>query len=269
MKRKYKLTSKNADKYQLYEKSVQSVDFEVEFIERMFKKYRRGTCLDIREDFCATASISAAWVKSNKKKKAYAIDLERKILNVARKTIKKSLSEEQSMRLKLIHGNSQIQETKKVDSVIAMNFSYWVFKERNSLSKYFLNAYKHLKNKGIFILDAFGGYEAHQELEERTKYKDFTYVWDQHRFNPVNHDITCYIHFEFRNGSKMKRAFKYDWRLWSLPEITECLKGVGFTSIEIYMQGWDKKNDCESDKFYRVTRCDADPGWIAYIVALK
>ncbi len=269
MKKKPKLTAKNADKYQLYEESVQSVDFEVEFIKKMFKKYKRGICLDVREDFCATASISAAWVKDGNSRKAYAIDLEKKILQIAKKRINKSLSKEQLSRLKLIHGDSQIKSTQKVDSVIAMNFSYWVFKERDALKKYFANAYKHLHKKGIFFLDAFGGYEAHQELEESTKHKGFTYVWDQDKFNPVNHHLTCYIHIEFKNGSKIKNAFKYDWRLWSLPEITECLKEVGFKSVEIYMQGWDDKNDCESDKFYRVTNCDADPGWIAYIVALK
>ena len=37
MKKKSKLTSKNADIYDLYERSVQSVEFEVEFIEKMFK----------------------------------------------------------------------------------------------------------------------------------------------------------------------------------------------------------------------------------------
>ena len=269
MKKKSKLNSTNADKYDLYEKSVQSVEFEVQFIDKMFRKYNRGKCLDIREDFCATASISAEWVKHNKNKTAYAIDLDRKILNVAKKRINKYLSQEQSNRLQLIHGNSQSKITKKVDSVVAMNFSYWVFKDRSSLKKYFSNAYKHLKKDGILLIDAFGGYEAHQELEERTKHNGFTYVWDQHKFNPINNDLTCFIHFEFSNGSKIKRAFKYEWRLWSLPEITECLKSVGFDLVDIYMQGWDEKNDCESEKFYHVKKCDADPGWIAYIVALK
>ena len=269
MKKKYKLTAKSADKYELYEKSVQSVDFEVEFIDKMFKKYNRGICLDIREDFCATASISVAWVKDNNSKRAYAIDLDKKILNVAKKRMDKSLSKEQSSRLTLIHGDSQTLVTKKVNSVVAMNFSYWVFKKRTDLKKYFYNSYKYLKKDGIFIVDAYGGYEAHQELEESTKYKGFTYVWDQYKFNPINNHITCFIHFEFSDGSRIKRAFRYDWRLWSLPEITECLKSVGFTSVDIYMQGWDEKNNCESDQFYRRTKCDADPGWIAYIVALK
>ena len=38
MKRKYTLTAKNADIYDLYEKSVQSVEFEVEFINKMLRR---------------------------------------------------------------------------------------------------------------------------------------------------------------------------------------------------------------------------------------
>ena len=44
MKKKSKLNSTNADKYDLYEKSVQSVEFEVQFIDKMFRKYNRGKC---------------------------------------------------------------------------------------------------------------------------------------------------------------------------------------------------------------------------------
>ena len=156
---------------------------------------------------------------------------------------KKRISTEQLNRLFLIQGDSLNKKNKKVNCVLATNFSYWVFKERHTLKKYFLNSLKNLKKNGIFILDAFGGYEAHQELEEKTKHKHFTYVWDQNKFNPINNHMTCYIHFEFNNGSKIKKAFRYDWRLWSLPEITECLKEVGFKQVDIYMQGWDKKKN--------------------------
>ncbi|MBS83334.1 MAG: SAM-dependent methyltransferase [Gammaproteobacteria bacterium] len=268
MKRKYQLTAKNADIYDLYEQSVQSVEFEVEFINKMFKRYNRGICLDIREDFCSSAFISTEWVKA-KNKNAYAVDIDKSALKIAHEKAKNRISKEQLNRLFLIKGNSLNVKLKKVNCILATNFSYWVFKERESLKKYFFNTYNNLKKNGIFILDAFGGYEAHQELEEKTKHKNFTYVWDQSSFNPINNDLTCYIHFEFNDGSKINKAFKYDWRLWSLPEITECLKAAGFKQVDIYMQGWDKKKDEESDKFYCVKKCDADAGWIAYIVALR
>ena len=135
--------------------------------------------------------------------------------------------------------------------------------------KYFKNSHKCLKKDGILILDAFGGYEAHQELEERTKYKDFTYVWDQHAFNPITNDLKCFIHFEFKDKSSINKAFIYDWRLWSLPEIKECLLESGFKQVDIYMQGWDDEKDEETDDFYKTKTCDADPGWLAYIIATK
>ena len=37
-KKKYHLTAKTANKYDLYEESVQNVDFEGEFISKIFKK---------------------------------------------------------------------------------------------------------------------------------------------------------------------------------------------------------------------------------------
>ena len=38
MKKKSHLTAKTANKYDLYEESVQNVDFEVEFISKIYKK---------------------------------------------------------------------------------------------------------------------------------------------------------------------------------------------------------------------------------------
>lgn len=269
MKKNKKLTAKNANKYELYEKSVQNVDFEIDFTQKMYKKYNKSQCISIREDFCASAKISAAWVKNKPKNIAYAVDLDSSILKFAKEEFREAMTKDEISRLKLIKGNSQTLQTSKVDCVSAFNFSYWVFKKRIDLIKYFKNAYKNLKPNGILMLDAFGGYEAHQELEERTKYSNFTYCWDQHSFNPITNDITCYIHFEFKDGSSIKKAFEYNWRLWSLPEIKECLEVAGFKRIHFYMQGWDDKKDEETEEFYKMTKCDADPGWLAYIVACK
>jgi len=269
MAKKLKLNAKTANKYDLYEQSVQNVEFEVEFISKIFKKYNKLECLTLREDFCASAKISSAWVENNVKAAAYAVDLDDDILKFAKEECIKSLKKDQLSRIKLIKGNSLTKKTEKVDCVSAFNFSYWVFQERKELIKYFKNAYKNLNSKGLLMLDAFGGYEAHQELEERTKYRDFTYCWDQHSFNPITNEITCYIHFEFHDGSSIKKAFEYHWRLWSLPEIKECLIEAGFKSIDIYMQDWDDEKNEETEEFYKMTKCDADPGWVAYIVASK
>ena len=269
MKKKSHLTAKTANKYDLYEESVQNVDFEVEFISKIYKRKNKIKCKSIREDFCASAKISSAWVKDNKNNIAYAVDFDQKILDFAKTSFSKNMSRDELDRLKLIKGNSLTKQTAKVDCVSAFNFSYWVFKERSELIKYFKNAYKNLNKKGLLMLDAFGGYEAHQELEEKTQYKNFTYCWDQSCFNPITNELTCYIHFEFKDGSSIKKAFEYNWRLWSLPEIRECLLEAGFKSTDIYMQGWDDEKEEETEEFTKMTSCDADPGWIAYIIASK
>ena len=89
------------------------------------------------------------------------------------------------------------------------------------------------------------------------------------QFNPITNDLKCFIHFEFKDKSSINKAFIYDWRLWSLPEIKECLLESGFKQVDIYMQGWDDEKDEETDDFYKTKTCDADPGWLAYIIATK
>jgi hypothetical protein len=117
-------------------------------------------------------------------------------------------------------------------------------------------------------LDCFGGSDAYRELKERTKLDGFTYIWDQAAYNPVNSDISCHIHFHFPDKSKLERAFTYDWRLWTLPEIRELLLDAGFSEVIIYAQAIDPVTE-EPSQMEPVLSMDADLGWIAYVGALN
>ena len=267
--KKEKLTARKANIDRLYEESVQCPEFEISFIKKMFRKYYNTKCRSLREDFCASALISAEWVKDHKENTSISVDLDRRMINAAKHTAVRKLDNKQRSRMKIRYGDSSKFKADRVDCILATNFSYFVFKDRQKLIKYFTNAYSQLKKRGVFMLDAFGGYEAHQLLEERTKHKNFTYVWDQSSFNPITHEIQCYIHFEFPDKTKKNRAFSYTWRLWMLPEIQECLKEAGFRYVDVYMQGWDEEKDEETERFYKVTKCDADPAWVAYLIARK
>jgi hypothetical protein len=134
------------------------------------------------------------------------------------------------------------------------------------LKCYFAQARKGLKQDGLFCLDIYGGPEAHEEREESTRYDGFTYVWDQSRVDPVTGRSLCYIHFRFPDKSQIKQAFTYDWRLWSIPEVRELLAEAGFSKSTVYWQGTDEDGDAD-DVFEPVDEGDADPAWIAYIVA--
>ena len=74
MKRR-KLTARNADINRLYEESVQCTEFEVSFINKLFKRYNKTKCKSLREDFCASALISSEWVRDDQDNTAIAVDL--------------------------------------------------------------------------------------------------------------------------------------------------------------------------------------------------
>lgn len=88
-----------------------------------------------------------------------------------------------------------------------------------------------LKPDGIFFMDCFGGYESFKVCKEsRDIGNGIKYVWDQHDYNPITGEMQCYIGFKFPDGSKNMRAFEYNWRMWTLPEIREILADAGFTA---------------------------------------
>ena len=66
----------------------------------------------------------------------------------------------------------------------------------------------------------------------------------------------------------MKKAFSYDWRLWTLPEIREILEESGFRKVTIYWEGDDEDGEGNGE-FTREEKGEADAGWIVYIVAEK
>ena len=67
---------------------------------------------------------------------------------------------------------------------------------------------------------------------------------------------------------KLRKAFTYDWRLWTLPEIQELLREAGFASTEVYVDGWDEETE-EGDGIYRRrTVLENQAAWVAYVVGL-
>ena len=52
------------DRHALYEVSVQGVDWDLDFMERMWRQRNRGRApLRFREDFCSTAALATAWAQ--------------------------------------------------------------------------------------------------------------------------------------------------------------------------------------------------------------
>jgi SAM-dependent methyltransferase len=267
--RKHASIAETADRHELYEESVQNAEFETDFVAGIYRNLRGAEARSLREDFCGTANAACEWVRKHPANTAVGVDLDPEVLSWGRRRHVERLKPRQAARISLLNKDVLHVDTEPVDIALAMNFSYWCFKSRSLLHEYFRKVHRSLNKDGIFFLDAYGGYEAYEELEEETEYDDFTYVWDQAQYDPVTGHMKTHIHFRFADGSSLSPAFSYDWRLWSLPEIRELLEEAGFGKVTVYDQIWDYALDEATDEFEPVEQMDADPAWVVYIAAEK
>lgn len=271
--------AERADKYLLYEQSVQDVEAEIDFIDGTYRKIRGRRAQKFCEDFCATMNTSREWVRRRTSNVAYCVDMDPEPLNWGEARNQALLTKRQQTRIHPLNSDVRKVKMEPVDIIAAMNFSSWFFTQRKLMKSYFRRAYNRLNDDGIFFLDAYGGYEAFQEGQEKTKHKSFTYVWDQEevkhkgftyiwdqeKYNPITGELLCHIHFKFKDGSKMEKAFTCDFRLWTLPEIVEMLEEAGFKPV-VY---WDMSDNDYENQFEPSDEGAADASWLVYIVAVK
>jgi SAM-dependent methyltransferase len=267
--RKSVTMSAKADKHALYELSVQDVSHEYDFINKTFRDIRGHNAHTLREDFCGTAKMSCEWVGNNSKNTAVGVDIDPEVLAWGKKNNVSKLKSDARKRVTLLQNDVIRAKTKPAQIILAMNFSYQLFKQRGTLKKYFKAVHKSLADDGVFFLDAFGGYEAYSETSEKTKHKGFTYIWEQETYNPITGDMTCHIHFHFPDKSRMRKAFTYEWRLWTLPEIRELLAEANFSNVTVYWEGTDEETGEGNGKYSPSLQGDADPSWVCYLTAEK
>ena len=265
------------DRHILYEASVQSPETDLEFFRKLFKRRRGRPMRLFREDFCGTSLLSCTFVKTHADNHAWGIDLDQPTLDWGREHHVSRLGDA-AERLTLIQGDVLTTETPLVDAVAALNFSYFIFHEREQLLGYFRRARAALKDDGVLFLDSFGGQDAMSaEIERRRisgeyapngkKLAPFHYSWHQASFNIIDHHLLCHIHFRLKDGTKIKKAFTYDWRLWTLPELSEVLVEAGFAKVEVFLESWDDEKNETDGVFRKRKKMDNQAGWIAYVAA--
>lgn len=260
----------------LYQKSVQAVDVEVAFFSDQYQALRGAQATSMREDFCGTALLCTEWSKNNEQRTAIGVDLCQSTLDWAREHNIASLQANTAARISLLNEDVCTVACDSVDIICAMNFSYCVFKTRNALRTYFANAHRGLNERGIFVLDLLGGSKTCDVSEEKRKIEGEKahYVWQQEKYNPINHHLLAHIHFRFSDRSRLDKAFSYDWRLWTLPELSELLAEAGFSKVRVFWEGFvENEDDPDSeylvgDGIYReVAEIEQQESWLAYIVA--
>ena len=267
-KRRRSRRGERPDPYALYEQAVQDPDADIALIQRIYRKRYERVPRSLREDFCGTAAMACRWVQKHPENRALAIDIDAEPLAWCREHHVAGLRPAQAARLELIEGDVREVRRAPVEVTIAFNFSYYLFRTRDALRAYFAKARSTLGPEGLFVVDCYGGADSFRTMRERRRVNGFVYVWDQFAVDPISHSVTNYIHFELRDGTRIPRAFRYDWRLWTVPELRELLAEAGFSGSEVYWEGTDRETGEANGIFHPRERAPDDPAWICYIAAL-
>ena len=261
-----------ADKYYCYQQSVQEPEHEIDIFDQAFREAYNRKALKLREDFCGTFAVCCYWVESDSKRSAWGVDLCEETLQWGKNNNLNKLKEKDSRRVTVMEQDVRERSTPQVDVLAAQNFSFWIFKTREEVLEYFKVAYANLAAEGVIVMDMMGGRDCYDSdlVDKRTIVKGkngFKYHWEQAYFNPVNSHCKFYIHFKFADGSKIKKAFQYDWRFWTIPEVRELLMEAGFRDAVVY---WEEDTEDDEDATWsKVDEAPNDYSWLCYVVGIK
>ncbi|MEQ9454337.1 MAG: hypothetical protein RLN76_07065 [Phycisphaeraceae bacterium] len=262
--------AQRADKYDLYQKAVQDPEHEVDFFELAYREANEGASpTTLREDFCGTFAICCSWAASKPDRRSLGVDLDPEPLDwgVAHNLTK--LNPEQQSRITLLKDDVRKITQTKADVLSAQNFSFYLFTERKDLVNYFKAARENLAPGGVMVLDMMGGPDCLKEdNDEPRKCDGFHYTWRTESVNPITNISSHTISFKFKDGSKLRNAFTYQWRMYSIPEVRDALLDAGFPRVDVYWEGATEDGDGDGD-WKITTEAEMDPSWLCYMVARR
>lgn len=261
----------------LYRLAVQHPEAEVGLLLRAYTHYNDDRMPSrLKEDFAGSSVIASTFVSLDENHRALAVEAHGPTAQWAAKRADRELGE-RAEDCYIIQADVLEIDSPKVDVIAAMNFSTFIYHDRAALVRYFRAARKSLRPGGILAMDCFGGPGA-MRLGVQTRQiqpaaedgvEQFTYEWEQRSYDAVTGKIDCRIHFALADGSRIDNAFRYDWRLWTLPELQECLLEAKFTCVEVWCDQYDPETG-QSDGHYRpISTLPAREDWVAYVIAQR
>jgi hypothetical protein len=264
-----RLTARTADPRELYEQSVQDPASDVRILTRWFLRERGRKPLSLREDFCGSAFLCAEWIRSDRRRTAVGVDLDRAPMAWGRRRhfTPDAPKGADGSRMRFLRANvlSRVAAP-RVDLLCAFNFSWCTFRERPQLIRYFQRAREGLKRDGLFALDIHGGPDSLAKLQDEQRMGGFTYVWDQGPLDPITHRTVRRIHFRFPDGTRLRDVYRYDWRAWMLPETREALREAGFRRVDVLWEDFDERGE-GNGVFRRTEHAFNEDSWVAYLLA--
>lgn len=159
------------------------------------------------------------------------------------------------------------KDTGKSDIICAYNFSVCYLFSRQDLVKYFKICRGTLKQEGLFFCDIFGGEIACKpNIRRRDLSNGVKYEFEQIDFCPITNHSHFQMSFKFPDGSKIKEAFTYDWRIWSISEIRDCMMDAGFSRTVVWFL--DESEGAEEATFEPMVETYQRESWHSFIVGV-
>ncbi len=262
-----RLTARTADRHALYEQAVQDTELDVRLIDRVYRREHGRPARDLREDFCGTAALCASWVKRGPDRTALGVDLDAGTLEWGLAHNIRPLGPA-AERVTLVQKNVLDVTRPKVDLVVAFNFSYCVLLDRRTLVEYLRQVRRSLRPGGCFVLDNHSGGDTLSVSTDERDCDDFTYVWEQCPVNGVDNVGRRKIHFHFPDGSTLRNAFTYDWRVWSLAEVRDAAVDAGFHRFDVYADYFNGDGE-PTTPIRKVRRYEHEQSWTPYLVCWR
>ena len=258
----------------LYRHAVQHPAAEVAFLQRAYAHYnRRAAPTRLREDFAGTCAVAAEWVLMDQNHRALAVESHRPTARWAERHIIEPMGERER-DLVLVEDDVLAVTGPKVDVVAALNFSVLIYHERGSMLGYMRHARRCLRSGGMLVLDLFGGpgamrvgSQTRTVKQEESGLRPYRYTWEQRKFDALTQRIDCRIHFDYPDCARYEGAMRYDWRLWTLAELTGLAIEAGFQWAEVWLDR-DTPHQGGRDGRYRPVRSIPNrEDWVAYLIA--
>jgi len=237
------------DRHGLYELCVQSPRHVVNFLRGV----HGGKPVVLREDFCGTGAVARRWVEDGEKAeggaRAVGVDLDEEVL--ARGT-REAMTAGIADRVRLVRGDAVTgADEDGADVIFVGNFSIGEIHQRGRLIEYLRRCRDRLAHGnggfggGVFVCDTYGGAGAWRLGNmERTHIgrngEVVKYLWEHEVADPMTGMVRNSISFRvIENGEltqQVPRAFVYEWRLWSIAELTEAMLEAGFASVAVHKE---------------------------------
>lgn len=268
-----------ADKHECYQLAVQDARTEVRNLVNIFSELSLATCAMQRiaptillEDFCGTALLCREWVTKFPLRKAYGIDLDADVLEYSRKKLADNSLVDS---VHLIHGDvlcSKLGTRPPPHIIVAFNYGICYFHRFAILVEYFKRCKNILAPGGLFICDLFNAVaaEGSGNLGYRKNCGAFDYIFEQSNIDLISNTCYCHISFKFKDGSWMKRAFSYHFRMWTLAEVRDAMLEAGFVKVDFFLSYDDGESGSDEKTYVHMSQkiTGVNRSWSAYITGI-